>query len=70
LLVCSKKLLAVADPLPETAALRNQRFVGFVIANPEPQEPIRSFDRKGAMVQSDAGGPHFLAVALSHSLEL
>jgi len=32
-----KKLLAVADLLLETAALGNQRFIGLVIADPEPQ---------------------------------
>jgi hypothetical protein len=41
-----------------------------VIANPEPQISIGPFERKSAMVQGDAGGPHFLAVALSHSFEL
>jgi len=41
-----------------------------VIANPELQISIGPFDRQGAMVQRDAGGPYFPAVALSHFLEL
>jgi hypothetical protein len=41
-----------------------------VIANPEPQISIGPFDCKGPMVQRDAGGPYFLAVALAHSFEL
>ena len=56
--------------LRDAVALRNQCFVGFVVADPEPQIPIGPFDRKGPMVQGDAGGPYLLAVTLSHFLEL
>src|ERR1700687_4607487 len=41
-----KKLLAVADLFLETAALGNQRFIGLVIADPEPQISIRPSDRR------------------------
>jgi len=44
--------------------------MGLVIANPETQIPVGPFDRKGSMVQRDAGGPYFLAVAFPHSFEL
>ena len=65
-----KKLLAVADLFLETAALGNQRFIGLVIADPEPQKSIRPFDRQRAVVQRDPGRPYFQAMALSHFLEL
>ena len=52
----------------DSAALRNQRLIGLVIANPEPQISIGPFNGKSAMVQRDAGGPYLLAVAFSHFL--
>jgi hypothetical protein len=41
-----------------------------VVANPKPQETVRSFDRKGAIVQREAGWPNLLPVALANLLEL
>jgi hypothetical protein len=56
--------------LRDAVALRKQCFIGLVIANPEAQISFGPIDRNSAMVQGAAGGPHFLAVALSRSLEL
>ena len=57
-----KKTPYSVDVLPDAVALRNQCLIGLVIANPEPQISVGPFKRKGAMVQGDAGGPHFMAV--------
>src|SRR5258708_40187712 len=41
-----------------------------MIADPEPQESVSSFQSESAIIQSDPRGPDFLAVGFSHLLEL
>jgi hypothetical protein len=41
-----------------------------VIADPEPQKSIGSFDGKSAIVQRHANRPDFVAVPFSNALEL
>ena len=57
----------------EMAHLRpgsNQVFVTLVVADPEPQKSVRSFQSESAIVQSDARGPDVLPPGFSDFLEL
>jgi hypothetical protein len=41
-----------------------------VVANPKPEESVCTLNRKGAIVQRDAGRPDFLTQAIAEFLEL
>jgi hypothetical protein len=47
----------------------NQLFVTLVIADPEPQKSVSSFQSESAIVQSDSRGPDFLPSGFSGFLE-
>jgi len=50
--------------------LSDKVFIGFVVANPEPQKTVGPFKREGAMAQRHSGGVNFLAVPVADFLEL
>ncbi len=50
--------------------LSDEVFIGFVVANPEPQKTVGPFKREGAMAQRHPGGVNFLAVPVADFLEL
>jgi hypothetical protein len=50
--------------------LSDEVFIGFVVANPEPQKTVGPFEREGAMAQRHSGGVNFLAVPVADFLEL
>ena len=52
------------------STLSDEVFIGFVVANPEPQKTVGPFKRDGAMAQRHSGGVNFLAVPIADFLEL
>ncbi len=50
--------------------LGNQRVVGLVVADPEPQIGIGPLDRQGKKIETYTGRPDLLSVTFSHLLKL
>jgi hypothetical protein len=47
----------------------NQLFVTLVIADPEPQKSVSSFQSESAIIQSDSRGPDFLPSGFADFLD-
>jgi hypothetical protein len=63
------RAFALMQNLPFCATYSSDEvFIGFVVANPEPQKTVGPFKREGAMAQRHAGGVNFLAVPVADFL--
>jgi len=57
-------------PPPFARSRSNQLFVSLMIADPEPQKPVCSFQSESAVIQSDTRRPNFVSVGFSNFFEL